>query len=193
MPVQRLSPLLESTDPWLLSEVPELVVAADGTFVSPEVPPGRYRLTVPLPSGWFVKHIKTGGRDVPDLPVDLSADLADLVVTISNRGARVSGTVRATTARADTTAAVMLFPSDPRQWVDFSVYPRVIREGRTDRDGAFAYGDLPAGEYFIIAVPQTAVDWTRPALLESLSRVATRLTLGEGESRTIDLRTTQVK
>ena len=161
--------------------------------MSPEVPPGRYRLTVPTPTGWFVKHIKSGGRDVPDLPVDLSADLSDLVVTISNRGARVFGTVRADSARADTAATVMLFPSDPRQWVDFSVYPRVIKEGRTDRDGAYAFGDLPAGEYFILAVPQTAVDWTRPGFLESLSRVATRLTLGEGESRAIDLRTTQVK
>jgi hypothetical protein len=197
MPVERLSPLLESTDPWLLSQVPELVVAADGTFISPEVPPGRYRLSVPTPGGWFVKHIKIGGagggRDVPDLPVDLSTDLSGLVVTISSHGARVSGTVRATTARPDTTAAVMLFPSDPRQWLDFSVYPRAIREGRTDRAGAYAAGDLPAGEYFIVAVPQSAVDWTRPGLLESLSRVATRLTLGEGEARTIDLRTTQVK
>ena len=196
VPVQRLSPLLESADPWLLSEIPELVVAADGTFVSPEVPPGRYRLSVPTPNGWFVKHIKiggTGGRDLSDLPVDLNADLPDLVVTISNHGARVSGTVRAASARADTAAAVMLFPSDSRQWVDFSVYPPAIREVRTDRAGAYAAGDLPAGEYFILAVPQTAVDWSRPGLLESFGRVATRLTLGEGESRAIDLRTTQVK
>ncbi len=193
VPVQRLSPLLESSDPWLISQIDDLVVAADGTFVSPQVPPGRYRLTVPMPSGWFVKNIKSGGRDVPDLPIDLSADLSDLVVTISNHGARVFGTVRGAGARADTTATVMLFPSDPRQWVDFSAYPRLIKEGRTDREGAYAFGDLPAGEYLIVAVPQTAVDWTRSAFLESLSRVATRLTLGEGESRAVDLRTTQVK
>ena len=193
MPAQRFYPLLESTDPWLLLQIPEIAVAADGTFMSPEVPPGRYRLTVPTPSGWFVKHIKSNGRDLPDLPVELSADLTNLVVTISNQGARVFGTVRADGARTDTAATVMLFPSDPRQWADFSAYSRLIKERRTDRSGAYTISELPAGEYFIVAVPQTAVDWTRPAFLESLSRIAMRLTLGDGESRSIDLRTTTVK
>jgi hypothetical protein len=149
-------------------------------------------LTFPVPNGWYVKSAMAKGQDLVDLPFDLSDDMTDVVVTISDRGARVSGAVHDRDSKVDADAGVMVFPVDSRQWVDFSAYPRRIRETRTGRDGTFALADFPAGAYYIVAVPQLDINWSVPGLLERLSRVATRIDLTEGERKTLDLRTAQV-
>jgi protocatechuate 3,4-dioxygenase beta subunit len=193
VPVQRLQPLLDALDRWLMPDQSEIVVAADGSFTSLEVPPGSYRFAVPTPTGWFLKSAVARGRDLADLPFELQENLTDIVVTISDRGARVFGAVRDEKSAPDPTAAIVLFPADPRQWVDFSPYARGIKDTRVDRSGAYAIGDLPAGEYFVIAGRQQAVDWSQPSFFESLGRIATRITLAEGEQRALDLRTTPIK
>jgi len=193
IPVRRLEPMLESSDRWLASGLPPMTVSNDGSFSSYEAPPGTYRLTVATPAGWLVKSAIAGGRDVSELPFELKEHLAGVVVTVTDRGARLLGSVRNPASAPDGGAAVVLFPTDPRQWTDYSAYPRGIRDTVADANGTFSLADLPAGDYFVIAVPQAAVDWTRPGFLESLSRLAMRITLAEGEQRAVDLRTTQVK
>ena len=89
------------------------------------------------------------GRDLTDLPLELTSDLRDVVVTVSSRGARVSGTAQKRDTK-DPDPSVMLFPTDSRYWVDFSSYARRIKETRTGRDGSFSLGDLPAGDYYIV-------------------------------------------
>ena len=39
----------------------------------------------------------------------------------------------------------------------------------------------------MIALPQQQVDWSQPRFFEVLSRLATRVTLGAGEGRRLDL------
>jgi hypothetical protein len=192
--VQRLSAFLEPTTAWLKSLSPgETTIASDGRFALAGAPAGRYVLTVPLPSGWFVKSAMSGGRDLSDLPFDLRDDLNDVVVTVSSSGARVSGTVRDRTGKADPSAGVLVYPADSRYWVDFSSYVRRIRETRAGRDGTFTLNDFPPGEYYIVAAAQSAIDWSSPDLLARLSQIATRVTLGPGEQKSIDLQTVQVR
>ena len=53
---------------------------------------------------------------------------------------------------------------------------------------------LPPGEYYAAAVGADAsADWQDPKFLESLVRVAIRVTLGDGESKVIDIKTSTVK
>jgi hypothetical protein len=190
---ERIAAFLEATASGLRTLlVGETMLSADGMFTLPGVPAGRYILTVPLPSGWYVKSATARGQDLVELPFQLSDDITDVVVTISDRGARVSGTVLDRDSKADPVAGVMVFPVDSRQWVDFSAYPRRIRETRTGRDGTFTLADFPAGDYYIAAVPQAGMDWSVPGLLARLSRFATRISLAEGERRTVDLRTAQL-
>jgi hypothetical protein len=165
----------------------ETFAGADGAFVTPELPAGNHRLTVPLPAGWHVRSVRHEGRDLEDAVFDLSADFHDVVVTISTRGARVSGNVRSE-ANGAPGARVIIFSADPRHWMQLSPYDRRLQEAMTGRDGRYALADLPAGEYLILAGTIELVDWERPNLLESLSKLATRVTLAEGETRSLDLR-----
>jgi hypothetical protein len=193
-PMQRLYPFLETTATWLRSlSFGEGIVGPDGSFALPGAPAGRYVLTTPAPNGWYVKNAMAGGRDLSDLPFELTEDLSDVVVTVSSRGARVSGAVRMRDGKPEAGAGVIIFPVDSRHWADFSSYARRIRESRTGRDGSFVLSELPAGEYFIVAVPQTQMDWTTPRFFERLSQVAGRVVLAEGEQKTVDLQTAQVR
>jgi len=193
MPPQRFAPFLEGTDSWLDRVLPEVTVFADGSFMSYEAPLGRYRLTIPTPTGWLVKTAMVGDRDLSELPFDLTEDLRNIVVTLTSRGSGVSGVVRNTTSSPDAAATVIVFSTDSRQWVDFSAYPRRIRDVRTKRDGTYSVSDLPAGEYFVVARPSATVDWSVTGFFESLNRAAARITLAEGEQRALDLRTAVVK
>jgi hypothetical protein len=192
-PPNRFELSIDAIEEWLQFTPTVAFPGEDWKFRSPQVPQGRYLVTIPVPSGWFVKSAMMNGRDIADGPVNLTEDVTDLVITLTNRGARVSGTVRDREARPDPAAAVIVFPADRRLWIDYTAYPRRIKDGGVKRDGRFSFGDLPSGDYFIVAAPRAAVDWSTPGFLERLAPVATRITLGEAEQRTLDLRVTQVK
>ena len=165
----------------------EALVGADGAFMTPEMPGSTYRFALPLPAGWHVKSVVQGGRDLADLSFELNGHLADLVVTISTRGARLSGSVMHEASVAPG-ARVIIFSADPRHWVHLSAYERRLKEATAGRDGRYAFADLPAGDYLIVAGTMELVNWDRPDLLVSLSKLASRLTLAEGETRSLDLR-----
>ena len=193
-PRQRIMPFLEPAATWLKPlSIGETTVAADGSFSLPGAPAGPYLLTIPVPTGWYVKSAVAAGRDLSDVPFSLTEDIKDVAVTISARGASVTGTVHDRNSKPDPTAGVIIFPVDSRYWVDFSSYARRIRDTRAERDGTFSLSGLPAGEYFIIAAAQSALDWSTPQFFERLSQAATRITIAEGEKKTIDLQTAQVR
>ena len=54
---------------------------------------------------------------------------------------------------------------------------------------------MPPGEYYLIAVPeeQAPPDWRDPKTLEALARLATQVSIGEGEHKTLDLRIKEVR
>ena len=191
LPSQRLGLNFDSRD-WPVSEYSEAMSAADGTFTSAEIPPGMFQLSVPVPSGWFVKSVTAQGRDISDLPFEVKEAMSGVTVTLSRRGASLSGAVRTATGTSDSSAAVLLFPADSRQWLDYGPYSRRLRDVRTSRSGTFDIRDLPAGDYLIVAMPPAAMTW-KPGFLESMSRLARRITLGDAEQRTIDLRVSEVR
>jgi hypothetical protein len=49
---------------------------------------------------------------------------------------------------------------------------------------------LPAGDYYVTAIREEGfAEWRDPAVLEDLSRRATQIRLGEGETRAQDIKT----
>ncbi|HUR21095.1 MAG TPA: carboxypeptidase-like regulatory domain-containing protein, partial [Vicinamibacterales bacterium] len=72
--------------------------------------PGRYILKWPdLLPGWTVESVTVGGRDLTDAAFEIAdSDIADLVVTFTDRPASITGAVRFAAAVADSDASVFL-------------------------------------------------------------------------------------
>jgi hypothetical protein len=160
-----------------------------GQFASPEYAPGKYFLRVmESPPGWMYKSATLGGRDITDTPLDLRrGDVTGIVLTFTDRWSGLGGSVRNAEGAPDTTAMVLAFPVDRQSWSDFGNNPRRLRASRPNAKGEFNLSSLPPGDYYAVAVPAAqATNWREPATLETLARIASRITIGEGEHRTHD-------
>jgi hypothetical protein len=167
-----------------------------GQFSAFGFPAGRYAIRVgPAPQGWFLQSITYNGRDVSDTPFNLDAtDATGVTFTFTDRPTEVIGTVRNSTGTSDPGATVIAFPSDSQTWSSMWVNPRRFRSIRVEPTGVFKLSPLPAGSYFIVAIPdEVAGDWQDPSFLDALSHGATQLTIAEGESKTLDLRIRELR
>jgi hypothetical protein len=139
-------------------------------------------------SGWFVKAVMLDGRDVTDIPLDFDdgREVKGLEIIVTRKRSGVSGDVRDSRGQLASRYAVVLFPDDDRRWTPDS---RFISSGRADQNGRFRIDGMPDGEYLVAAVEFLESGEERdPELLRQLRSRATRVTLGEGETRTISLR-----
>jgi len=166
-------------------------VEGDGRFSTVGYPPGRYTLSASIPqvpqqSGgtatvWRFKSAALDGRNLDEGFEIQSSDIAGLVVTFTDRSTEVSGLVVDLKSQPDTGALVVVMPADSQSWRESIAPSRRVRSARTTTTGSYSLKDLPPGEYFIAAVSDAAVDnWQEPKTLDSISRVAARITLGEG-------------
>lgn len=92
--------------------------------------------------------------------------------------------------RPVTSGAALIFSSDRDRWYEGS---RFFSLWRLRPGGLFTVQGMPPGDYFIAAIdwlqPGDLVGgWQDPALLESLSRDATRVTLTEGQKVSVSLK-----
>jgi protocatechuate 3,4-dioxygenase beta subunit len=169
--------------------------SAPGTFAIQDVAGGTYvlrRLAVPAP--WQIKSIVWRGQDVIDAPLDFTEDVADIVVTFTDRPPVISGTVRTSVGAPDAEALVIVFSTNRERWSRFGRSPMRLRSVRTASDGGFSLNYVPPGEYFVAAVHDAdAGNWMSPTFLEALSRVAARVRLEEGGKVAQDLRRVAVR
>jgi hypothetical protein len=192
-----------------LTQVPILIEPADGItdghqspppsrsdvyghFRSHEFPAGRYIVRIGnSPTGWMFKSAVYDGRDVSLSPLELrGGDASGLVITFTDRWTGLRGVTRGGAGMGDTAASVLVFPTDATAWTDYGLNPRRLRSARTDRNGEYSFTSLPPGEYYAVSLPEEQTsDWRDPKFLERLARIASRVTIGEGEQRTLDLRT----
>lgn len=166
-----------------------------GTFTTMGVPAGKYVLRVTAPRGWTLRGASLGGQDIIDTPVELrDSDASGVVITFVDRAADLSGTVTTSNGSPDATATVIAFSSDRSMWSGAGSSPRRVKNSRTGKDGAYSISNLPAGDYFIAAVPEAAAaEWQSPDFLEGLSRTATRVRIDEGLKKTQSLTTARVR
>ena len=168
------------------------VHAASPSFTLTGYTAGKYLVQVTgSPPGWMFKSAMLNGDDVSETPFDFSSNLADLVITFTDRWTGLGGTVQ---GASPDRAIVAVFPVDAQRWVDYGSSPRRLKSARPTAQGTFGISSLPPGDYFAVAVPEEqAGDWRDPKMLDALARIATRVSIGEGEHRTLDLPLRQVK
>jgi hypothetical protein len=167
------------------------VVRPDGTFTSLGDPPGRYIVNASSPPGWTWQSTSLAGRPIADEPIQLGdRDVTDLVITFAQAMTRLSGTVADSAGAPDGDADVIVFPADTAAWREGAFTSRRVRLAHATSAAAFEIHALPPGEYYIAAVDtRTAMGWQDPQFLERLTGGATRVVLGEGENKTVTLRT----
>lgn len=147
---------------------------------------GRRRIDVGnVPRGWYVKSIRYGDKEVADSAVEFKGgpDAPQLEIVLSNRGATVSGRVVNERGEMVRGARIFLVPADPGHR---SIFIESVSSGE---NGAFRAGPARAGDYIIAAfVPGGRMpDFQDPTRAAKLLEGGERVTLGNGEERTIDL------
>jgi len=161
-----------------------------GAFKTPAVAPGRYLVRVGgiLPD-WSLKSVTVDGRDVSESPLDLRADVNTVVITFTDRPTKLNGVVRTTEGSADADAVVVVFPVDQSGWADYGYNPRRVRSTHAARNGSYTIAGLPPGDYYVAAIHEdTTPQWQEPRVMEDLARGATQVRLGDGDTRSQDLK-----
>jgi hypothetical protein len=164
-------------------------VEADGTFVLGGLSGQRFIRVNGLPQEWTLKAVILNGTDVTDSALEFrgSAENSGLQVIVSDRVSDLNGKV--TTAKGDITRdyTVVVFPDDAAKWAFPS---RFVKTARADQQGQFRIRALPPDDRYLAV----AVDYLEdgegadPQFLEQIKNRATRFTLTEGESKSLDLK-----
>jgi uncharacterized protein (DUF2141 family) len=171
-------------------------VDAKGQFTTYGVAGGKYFVRVPNPpSGWTFNGAMLGERDLSDTPIDLdAADIADVVLTFTDRPSSLSGSVQMNEAAAREGVAVVVFPADSKAWMEGGANPRRMRRVATTDAGTFDISPLPPGAYYVAAIRESAgTDWMDPKFLESLVAGAAHVQIEAGEKATQNLRVLEAR
>lgn len=165
------------------------VQAQRGTFAT--VAAGGQYVARPVENnGWFVQSVTSGDKDITDRAFDLRSDMTSIVVTFTDRASKVTGTVKDAHGAVAPRASVLAFPTDAGLWANYGPGARNIRTAPTTRTGSYSFANLPAGEYYLIAIDGAEpAGWRDPKMLETLALQATRLTVSGNETapKTVDL------
>lgn len=171
---------------------PPQPLGADLTF-SIQAMPGKAVIRPLALPGAVIKSVRVDGQDVTrgiDVPaggaianveVEVTASMAKLVVSASNgRGA------------AAPDHDVVIFPQDENQWG--VPLPGHGSTGRTNEEGTFEAANLLAGAYYVALADDIQLDIgdsNDPEILAMLRSRAQRVSVGEGETATVQLRTSE--
>jgi len=168
-------------------------VQKNGSFAIPNLQPGLHYVRV-LGGGtqaggqWSLKSVSIGGTEVADVPFELKpgANVDNVAIVLTDRATEISGTVRDAGNRGTGGVTVIAFAVEPQYW---RAQSRRISTARTGAAGEYRLRGLPAGDYYVLGVDDVEQgEWFDPAYLDSVKDKATRVTLGEGEKKTQDLR-----
>ena len=158
--------------------------------------PGRYTLRVTGQGSRVVKSIMWNGEDHTYKGFDGSTgrDFEGVVITFTDKGPQLSGTLRRSTADAASRSIALAFPVESEQWSGYGLTPSRIRTAVADTSGAFRFAQLPAGEYFVVGLEEDDMyAWQDPKFLAAAQGQAVRVTLEWGEVKTQDLRVVKVR
>jgi hypothetical protein len=195
--IQRMPVILTPLDSRQSGVVTPGRISPDGQFRTLGFPPGKYLVNVSTGAGveWTLKTATFGGRDVSVEPLEIAGnDIDGVVLVLTDRLTQLSGTVRNAQGQGDAQADVVIFPADSQLWKQYGVTPRRARSVRATRTGAYSTQGLPAGDYYVVAVEGTSSrDWQDPKFLEAAARVATRVTIIDGDKKALDLKTTRIR
>jgi hypothetical protein len=147
----------------------------------PAAPPGPNG-----PSSWRLNRVLVNDLDVGDIGIDVPANgmIENVVVEMTNRVSAASGRVTDADGKTVRDCFVIVFAQDPVHW---TVQTRHLSVSRPDTDDLFHARLLP-GDYYAVAMSEVETNaWTDPEFLSLARERATKFTIADGETKTIDL------
>ena len=166
-------------------------VKDDGTFELKGLAGPRLLRVAGAPPGWTLKSVKANGIDITDTGAEFKPGeaVSGLEVELTQRTTTVIGTVSAADGSLVKDYTVVVFAESAELWR--LPMTRWVNGARPDQEGRFKFQNLPAGEYYAVAVEYVPMgEWGDPELLDRLRSKAKRFTLSDGASQTLDLRLT---
>ena len=164
-------------------------VDASGKFTIASVVPGLYTLTASgAGTGWFLESSSVDGYDTVDFPFEVKPGTAvtGAVITFTDRGSQLSGTITDQHWRPAPEQTLILYPADERFW---SPQSRRIKSARPATDGTFSFTAIPPGDYKLIALVDVEPGaWFDPGFLQRVDAASTPVTVAEGEKKVQNLR-----
>ncbi len=139
-------------------------------------------------TGWMVKSVRLGDRDLADEGVDLTGgtDLSGIVVTLTQRPSELSGRVLDGASQPFSAYPLVVFSANRAHWGPGSRRTHAVQPAV---DGSYVIAGLPAGDYYLAAVTEVETrELGSAAFLESLIGASLKVTLGDGERKTQDVR-----
>jgi hypothetical protein len=154
-----------------------------GAFDAGDLEPGQYLLVgrAAADSGWWLRSAMSGGRDLLDTGVPLDdTDLTDVVLTYTTRRSALVGAIESFDETPAPGCFVVVVPVDRSLWRPRA---RRILSTRPDSTGAFAFSNLPAGDYHLAAVlDMDRDDLARTEFLDAVASSSIRVTVRDGET-----------
>jgi hypothetical protein len=158
----------------------------DGTFEMTGVMGKRLLRAGGFPRGWHLKSIMHEGRDITDTPIDVISDISGIEIHLTQTAAEITGGVQSTKGTPVSDYVVVLFPPENDRWTFGSRYVHVARP---DQNGGFRIAGVPEASYLAVALEYMEPgEETNPEFLEKLKTLGTRVSVTEGEKKTLTLK-----
>jgi hypothetical protein len=139
--------------------------------------------------GWTLKAVHLNGQEITDIPVEFPPGqfVTGVQVTLTQKIGELSGLVTNSRGEPVLDASVVIFPSDEKLWTYQS---RFVRTARPDQEGRFRINAMPPSQNYLAIAVQGLEDGQAgdPEFLATVKEAATSFSLGEGESKSVDLK-----
>jgi hypothetical protein len=166
-------------------------VSATGYFTLSDVFDGRYRLVMTGQSkDCYLKSVRYGTREVLDDGLNVVRGTnASLEVTISSKAGSVQGSATDKDNLPVTGVWVVLLPDEVHRDQD-----RLYQKVATDQYGHFLLRGIPPGEYRLFCWDEVEDGaWEDPDFIKAFENQGQKVSLEEGESKTVDIIVIQTK
>jgi len=161
----------------------------DFTFEASVQPGMNMVRLLSMPASLALKAVRVDGVDVTDTGFDVkpNENVRGIEIELTSHPTVVSGQVTDSRGAPSKDCMIVIFARDEAKWEGTSRY---IQTARPDQDGRFKVSGLPPGDYHAAAStgirqPGEAGD---PDVLKQIRDRAGRFSLGEGETKVVDLK-----
>jgi hypothetical protein len=146
------------------------------------------------PQGWALKSVLLNEQDITDTAVEFppGQTVSGVQIVMTKKISSLSGLIVDAKGNPVLDATVIVFPGDEKLWTFQS---RFIKASRPTQDGRYQITGLPSpGNYLAVAL-QGLEDGQAgdPDFLASVKNQATRIELGEGETKSVDVKLSALK